>query len=111
MSEKLSYDIFGPEPTSKSPQGTASLGYDVFGPEPEQVRLEDVTPVIDVFSTEDPEMLYTAIRQNPDRDYTNEQIDTYLNYVAEKPFRPGKVLSAFSDAFIPAIVDLGEGAL
>tara|TARA_S200002703_G_scaffold32127_1_gene28040 strand:+ start:1703 stop:7081 length:5379 start_codon:yes stop_codon:yes gene_type:complete len=110
MSEKLSYDIFGPEPTSKSPQGTASLGYDVFGPEPEQVRLEDVTPVIDVFSTEDPEMLYTAIRQNPDRDYTNEQIDTYLNYVAEKPFRPGKVLSAFSDAFIPAIVDLGEGA-
>lgn len=66
--------------------------------------------VVDEFSLDDPETLYNAIKRNPGQNYTDEQIDAYLTFASKKEFKPGKVLSSFTQGIGPAVLELGKGA-
>ena len=75
------------------------------GPDDDMVLSE--SDLYDKFSTEDPESLFRAMKENPGRNYSEEQINTYLSYAVEKDLDIGKVLS---DIF-PAIIEAGKDYL
>ena len=64
-----------------------------------------VDQIVNRYDPADPETLYYAVREDPSRDLTNEQVDAYLSYANNKDFDFGGLTTAATEA-IPFI--LGE---
>ena len=67
--------------------------------------------IVDEFSVEDPETLYHAMKQNPGRAYSDEQVDAFLEYSIEKGFDPYKVIDGMISSVIPIVKDYATSVL
>ena len=67
--------------------------------------------VVDRFSTENPETLFYAMKQNPGRPYSEEQIDTFLEYAVERDFDPSRLADEIVEGIVPMIKDFAGSAV
>jgi len=67
--------------------------------------------IVDRFSTENPETLFYAMKQNPGRPYSEEQIDTFLEYAVERDFDPSRLADEIVEGIVPMIKDFGGSAV
>ena len=79
------------------------------GPDDDVVLSE--RDMFDRFSTGDPERLYQSMKQNPGRAYSDEQVDTFLEYSIEKGFDPYKVIDGMISSAIPIVKDYATSVL
>lgn len=92
-------------------QPTSDLNPGDFFTDPDKVVEPKLNPD-DFFTlggTENPELLYHTMKQNPGDDYTDEQIDTYLGFESEKEFSPIATAQALAGSVIPLTKQMLSG--
>lgn len=69
-----------------------------------------VDQIVNRYDPADPETLYYAVREDPSRDLTDEQVDAYLSYANNKDFDFGGLTTAATEAIPFILGELKAGA-